>query len=441
MEWIREVKLQNGFGHGTAEFEGKTKETDKIKHERNCDALTIEILEKQITEKKKARVEVNKETPKQVPCSLIPSSSGLDESTFMEEMEWIREMKIQNGIVDSTPNQDLESSSPDKVMKPENLKSRNEISHEALEIQKLENIISFKRSNSQQVAEKVQVDHKELNEDTQISWENSSMENVTNVQSNSLGVDDSVLLEEMEWAREMTLQNGNNSDTGNNPTPTSYEQTIQIPSPVPSKREKKSSSEADKINELEKLISEKVSQSKEHENRHQKINEPHLSNGCSNSLGLDESVFQEEMDWIREVRSQNNISTFEKPEKVSSPVLKEIEKESQRNEVDKIQDLERQISEKINKAKAEEAARKRQEKEKEDQELLQRLQEEMDLAEEMRQIEEEDNRKRIEEEERQRKAIEDAKTEETRRKKIQDEKDMLSKLEQMVLQKLTTKSK
>ena len=90
------------------------------------------------------------------------------------------------------------------------------------------------------------------------------------------------------------------------------------------------SGEADKINELEKLISEKVSQSKEHENRHQKINEPHLSNGCSNSLGLDETVFQEEMDWIREVRSQNNMSTFEKPEKVSSPVLKEIEKESKR---------------------------------------------------------------------------------------------------------------
>jgi len=237
------------------------------------------------------------------------------------------------------------------------------------------------------------------------------------------------------------LQNGNNSDTGNNPTPTSYEQTIQIPSPVPPKREKKSSSEADKINELEKLISEKVSQSKEHENRHQKINEPHLSNGCSNSLGLDESVFQEEMDWIREVRCQNKISTFEKPDKVSSPVFKEIEKESQRNEFDKIRDLERQIAEKINKAKAEEAARKRHEKEKEDKELLQRLQEEMDLAEEMRQIEEEDNRKRIEEEESQRKAIEDAKTEETRRKKIQDEKDMLSKLEQMVLQKLTSKSK
>merc|ERR1712029_1286563 len=44
------------------------------------------------------------------------------------------------------------------------------------------------------------------------------------------------------------------------------------------------------------------------------------------------------------------------------------------------------------------------------------------------------------EEERQRKAIEDAKTEETRRKKIQDEKDKISKLEEMVLQKLTTKT-
>ena len=96
MEWIREVKLQNGFGHDT-KSEGESNESAKVlevnntKPEKNCDALNIEILEKKITEKKKAREEIMKEsqeTPKQQdPCSHIPSSSGLDESTFQEEME------------------------------------------------------------------------------------------------------------------------------------------------------------------------------------------------------------------------------------------------------------------------------------------------------------------------------------------------------------------
>ena len=369
MEWIREVKLQNGFGHDT-KLVGERKESDKVpdvkkdKPEKSCDSLAIQILERQISEKKSAMFEKSKE---QEPCT-IQNSSGLDESTFHEEMEWIREMKIQNGIVDSSSNH--EHASSDKVRDEETLKHGNQMSSDALAIQKLENIINLKRSHSKQGAEteeRVKKEHTdEFEKDTQVSQENSSTEIALNGQRNSLGLH-----------------------------------------------------KTDKINEIGQEI------------------QPQLSNGHTNSLGLDESVFQEEMDWIREVKSQNSTSTFDKPEKVSSPALKIDEKKSQSNEVNKIMDLERQISEKINKAKAEEAAKRKQEKEKEDQELLQRLQEEMDLAEEMRQIAEEENKRRMEEEERQQKAIEDAKLEEARRKKIQDEKDMISKLEQMVLQKLT----
>ena len=349
MEWIREVKLQNGFGNQKRYVE--TKETAKLpdvkkaeaEPEKSSESLAIQILEKEISAKKRDRGKVAKEQ-----CT-IQNSTGLDESTFHEEMEWIREVKIQNGIVDSSSNN--ENSSPDKVMKREGLKN-NEMSYEALAIQKLENIINLKRSNSKQ--ETVNEgkgsgeEHKnELVENTQVS------------QKNDFGLD-----------------------------------------------------EADKLTK------------------------PQLSNGQTNSLGLDESVFQEELDWIREVKSQNSISPLDKLEKDISPILINTEKKSQSIEINKIMDLERQISEKINKAKAEEAARKKQEKEKEDQELLQRLQEEMDLAEEMRQIAEEESRNVMEEEEKKRKAIEDAKMEEARKKKIQDEKDMIIKLEQMVLQKM-----
>lgn len=365
MEWIREVKLQNGFGHDT-KFVVETKESDKVpdvnkaEPEKSCDSLAIQILERQISEKKSAMVEKSKE---QEPCT-IQNSSGLDESTFHEEMEWIREMKIQNGIVDSSSNH--EHAPSDKARDEETLKHGNQMSSDALAIQKLENIINLKRSNSKQGAEteeRLKKEHTdEFEKDTQVSQENYSTEIALNGHRNFPGLH-----------------------------------------------------KTDKINEIK----------------------PQLSNGHTNSLGLDESVFQEEMDWIREVKSQNSTSAYDKPETVSSPALKIDEKKIQNDEVNKIMDLERQISEKINKAKAEEAAKRKQEKEKEEQELLQRLQEEMDFAEEMRQIAEEENKKRMEEEERQKKAIEDAKLEEARRKKIQDEKDMISKLEQMVLQKLT----
>ena len=61
MEWIREVKLQNGFGHDTRPVE--TKETAKLpdvskaEPEKNSESLAIQILEKDISAKKKAKVE------------------------------------------------------------------------------------------------------------------------------------------------------------------------------------------------------------------------------------------------------------------------------------------------------------------------------------------------------------------------------------------------
>merc|ERR1712217_821430 len=65
-----------------------------------------------------------------------------------------------------------------------------------------------------------------------------------------------------------------------------------------------------------------------------------------------------------------------------------------------ILDLEKQVQERIANAKLEESIKMKQKKEKEESELLLRIQEEIKLAEEMKQMAAEENRLKIEEEER-----------------------------------------
>merc|ERR1711879_513961 len=94
--------------------------------------------------------------------STVYNSSGVDESVFNEEMEWIREMKIQNGIEDSST---IHEASSTKEMQENSEKTqqgikKGEISTEALAIKRLETLISFKRSDSKQNA-KVNVEKHE----------------------------------------------------------------------------------------------------------------------------------------------------------------------------------------------------------------------------------------------------------------------------------------
>ena len=454
------MKLQNGLRQEQSGSENK--ETARLsepdvnfQNQKNSDAQAIQLLEMQIKEKKKTNSDLHTITEelqkKSSNCtsvgdkSTVYNSSGLDESVFNEEMEWIREMKIQNGIEDSSTIHEDEASSIKEMQNnseetQQGIK-KGETSSEALAIKRLETLISFKRSDSKQNAEVnvENVKHKSscnLIENAQVSLETSSTDHLSNGQSNCLGLDESIFQEEMEWVKEMKLQK-NTNDYNN-----MANLHVSVTSPVSSKED---TSPANQINELERQKCEKMFKSKPDDRQNSTLNTQdlkeqsnlHTTNGHNNSLGLEDSILQEEMEWIREVKSQNIVSTTSKPEKISSPVLPKRKEISKNNEANKIFELERQISEKISRAKAEEAAKRKQEKESEDQEFLQRLQEEMDIAEEMKKIAEEENEKRIQEEERNRKAIEDEKIEEERRKKIQDEKDMISKLEKMVLQKLS----
>ena len=117
MEWVREVKLQNGLTQEQSDSEKK--ETARLSEPdvnfqnlRNSDAQAIQLLEMQIKEKKRTKSDLHTTTEELKKkssnytsvrdSSTVYNSSGVDESVFNEEMEWIREMKIQNGIVDSS---------------------------------------------------------------------------------------------------------------------------------------------------------------------------------------------------------------------------------------------------------------------------------------------------------------------------------------------------
>merc|ERR1712079_958890 len=77
-------------------------------------------------------------------------------------------------------------------------------------------------------------------------------------------------------------------------------------------------------------------------------------------------------------------------------------------------------------------------KKKEESELLLRIQEEIKLAEEMKQMAAEENRLKIEEEERRKIAEQKSIEESERKKRKQEELDMITKLEELVKIKLTS---
>ena len=155
------------------------------------------------------------------------------------------------------------------------------------------------------------------------------------------------------------------------------------------------------------------------------------------------------MEWIREMKAQS--SNIHEPDQ--TPVASFATKTNshdQENDIPEcgkkfinkeklaILDLEKQVQERIANAKLEESIKMKQQKVKEESELLLRIQEEMKLAEEMKQMADEENRLKIEEEER-RKIAEQKSIEESKRKKRkQEELDMITKLEELVKMKLTS---
>ena len=351
---------------------------------------------------------------------------GIDEDIIQEEMEWIREMKMQ-----STNNAN------DLNMNSNNFEVINDEKLEHAEL----NWNGYNNSTSEETSN---------NNEESIFQDKRS-----NTIANHLGLEDSIFHEEMEWVREMKLQN----NATNNVSPSSSIEKVNYVQPVCDKRH-----EEEAIQKIETHIAnlkltnaahnQKVSNSTNgsgitNEEFHKTKLETTNGYYISNSLGLDPSCFDEEMEWIREMKAQS--SNIHEPDQ--TPVASFATKTNshdQENDIPEcgkkfinkeklaILDLEKQVQERIANAKLEESIRIKQQKEKEESELLQRIQEEMRLAEEMKQMADEENRLKIEEEERRKIAEQKSIEESERKKRKQEELDMITKLEELVKMKLTS---
>ena len=118
------------------------------------------------------------------------------------------------------------------------------------------------------------------------------------------------------------------------------------------------------------------------------------SSSTANLLGVDESIIQEEMEWIREMKFQSkNVQNDVPPINTSKDTVKTSMNSTheKKSEASAIEELERQIKEKIALAKMEESIKLKEQREREEKELNLRIQEEINQAEEMRLQEEEGN--------------------------------------------------
>ena len=365
----------------------------------------------------------------QIPNSKAPclNSMGIDEEIIQEEMEWIREMKLQ-----STNN-----------AKDLNMNSNN---FEVINDEKLEHAeLNWTEYNNSKSEESSNNNEESIFQDKR-----------SNTIANHLGLEDSIFHEEMEWVREMKLQN----DATNNVSPSSSIEKVNSVQPVCDKRhEVEANQKKEKHIANLKLTNaahnQKVSRNSTNgsgiinEEFHKTKSETTNGYHISNSLGLDQSCFDEEMEWIREMKAQS--SNIQEPDQ--TPVASFTTKTNshdQENDIPEcgkklinkenlaIMELEKQVQERIANAKLEESIKMKQQKVKEESELLLRIQEEMKLAEEMKQMADEENRLKIEEEERRKIAEQKSIEESERKKRKQEELDMITKLEELVKMKLTS---
>ena len=123
---------------------------------------------------------------------------GLEESAFLEEMEWIKQVKSQN---QTTSVNDID----DQVgeMK-EAQKQKTEEKSEMQKILELEKKVTHKIEISRPKTESSKTEDPEIisNKET-----NGWHEENNGVNQSSMGLDESVLLEEIAWVREMKIQN------------------------------------------------------------------------------------------------------------------------------------------------------------------------------------------------------------------------------------------
>ena len=213
-----------------------------------------------------------------------------------------------------------------------------------------------------------------------------------------LGLEESAFLEEMEWIKQVKSQNQTTSVNDID------DQVGEMKEAQKQKTEEKS--EMQKILELEKKVTQKIEISrpktesskteepetiskKETNGWHEEINGVNQS-----SMGLDESVLQEEIAWVREMKIQNTVgqNEFMKDKKESQTPLVNMSVEDEiakSKEKSMIEDLASQVAERIAEAKLKEKQKMKEMRKQEEEELALRIHEEMKLAEEMRLAEEE----------------------------------------------------
>ena len=271
-------------------------------------------------------------------------SNGLDPSILQEEMEWIREVKAQNSIGSSNHS-----------IPPSMSTSTEEKTHK--ETDEITKIIMLQKQAEQKIQQaieekiKKQEELKKSSEDEE--KKNSCQSSAISNKANYFGIDKSILDEEMEWVREVKAQNANEkrNDLMNNIQPALIEKDF------PEER-----NESDKIMKLQKEIEEKINKAKEIPRKekeelqikNENVDDEELTTNISSSNynGIDTSILQEEMEWVKEMKAQNqSTNNNEKENKKCEQTVKVEVKSMKNNELDMILSLQKQVEDKINKSK------------------------------------------------------------------------------------------